>query len=281
MAKQVCDELGFELIHYKTESSAQFDTQAEKAAEAAELDGGIVVAAGGDGTIRGVAEKVRGRNIRFGVVACGTFNYFARTHQLSEDPEKAFREALQGTLKEVRLGEVNGRTFLINASLGLYAKAIRDREMRTNRWGRNRLVVIISTLISLIQGHRLLDITLSSEKQKQKVRTPMVFVGNNSLQLRALEMEVADCMKRDMLAVVVVKPLKTWDVIRVIFRGFAHNLNNEDGLTSFCADELAVETHRRKKTSVALDGEMFLLDSPLLIKSVPKALKLMTPSRQV
>ncbi len=281
MAKKVCDELGFKLIHYEIENPEQFDHQAEKAADAAEKDEGIVVAAGGDGTIRGVAEKVQGRNIRYGVIGCGTFNFFARTHKLPEDHEQAFRVALTGTVKEVRLGEVNGRTFLINASLGLYAKSIRDRELRTSRFGRNRIVVVISTIVSLIQGHRLLDITLTSENTKKKLQTPMVFIGNNALQLRDLSMDVADCMKRDMLAVVLMKPLKTWEIFRVIFRGFASTLDNDEGLTSFCVDELSIETHRRKKSSVALDGEMFLLDSPLTIKSLPKALKLMKPSEPI
>ncbi|MBC7419191.1 MAG: hypothetical protein H7328_00550 [Bdellovibrio sp.] len=277
IAQKVCTELGFKLVHYKIDSSEEFNGQAKKAADAAEQDGGIVVAAGGDGTIRGVAEKVHGRNIRFGVIGCGTFNFFARTHNLSDDPEQAFRDALTGTVHEVRLGEMNGRIFLINASLGLYAKAIRDREIRTSRWGRNRLVVIISTIVSLVQGHRLLDITLSSEKKIQKIQTPMVFVGNNALQLRDLAMDVADCMKRDLLAVVLMKPLKTWEVFRVIFHGFSSTLNTDEGLISFCVDELSIETHKRKKSSVALDGEMFLMDSPLTIKSLPKSLKLVKP----
>ncbi len=281
MADRVCAELGFQLIHYKIDDINNFDEYAEKAGKAAEQDGGVVVAAGGDGTIRGVAEKVQGRNIKFGVVACGTFNFFARTHKLPDDHEEAFRLAALGETKEVRLGEVNGRIFLINASLGLYAKSIRDREVRTSKWGRNRFVAIISSVITLFQGHRLLDITLSTSQVVEKWRTPMVFIGNNALQLRDLSMDVAHCMKKDLLAVVLMKPLRVWDMIRIIFRGLANTIDKDENLTSFCVDEVSIETHRRKKSTIALDGEMFHMNSPLIIKSLPGVLKLVKPPPQV
>lgn len=276
-AAQLCREYGYEFVHHDTSDHDSFEKQIEKAANEAEQDGGIMVAAGGDGTIRAVAEKVCGRDIRFGVVSCGTFNFFARTHQLPETSEEAFKAILTGEVKEVRLGEVNGRTFLINASLGLYAKAIRDREKNTSRFGRNRLVVIISTLFSILQGHRLLEVTLKSEDAKQKILTPMIFVGNNALQLRDLSMNVADCMKKDLLAAVLMKPLKVWEVVRALFYGFANKLDDEEGVVSFCIDEFEIITHDKRVSTVALDGELFKMSSPLKVRSVPKALKLIKP----
>lgn len=276
-ALALCQEHGFELIHYDTSDHTIFEKQIEKAADQAEKDGGIVVAAGGDGTIRAVAEKVYGRNIPLGVVSCGTFNFFARTHQLPEDPEEAFKTVLTGEIKEVRLGEINGRIFLINASLGLYAKSIQDREKRTSRYGRNRLVVILSTLYSLLEGHKLLEVTLKSEKNQQTILTPMIFIGNNALQLRDLSMDVARCMKMDMLAVVLMKPLKWWETLRAIFYGVTKKIDSEEGVLSFCVDEFSIIRHRKKMSTVALDGEMFKMSSPLKVKSLPQALKLIKP----
>lgn len=277
-AAELCRQYGYEFIHHETSDPASFETQIEKAANLAEKDGGIVVAAGGDGTIRAVAEKVSGRNIRFGVVSCGTFNFFARTHQLPETCEEAFKNVLTGEVKEVRLGEINGRTFLINASLGLYAKAIREREENTSRFGRNRLVVIISTLFSLLKGHRLLEVTLKADETHKKIRTPMIFIGNNALQLRDLSMNVAECMKRDLLAAVLMKPLSVWEMMRAIFYGFAKKIDDEEGVISFCIDEFEIITHDKKVSTIALDGELFKMKSPLKVRSVPGALKLIKPA---
>ncbi|MBC7742533.1 MAG: NAD(+)/NADH kinase [Bdellovibrionaceae bacterium] len=273
MALKVCTELGFELVHHNIDDPKTLDALAEKTAQLALSDNGMIIAAGGDGTIRSVAEKVQGHPIRFGVIACGTFNFFARTHKLPDDNEQAFRLALLGEVQKVRLGEVNGRIFLINASLGLYAKSIRDREMRTKRWGRNRVVAIISTFMSLLQGHRLLNVTLTFEKIHKKVQTQMIFIGNNALQLRDLSMDVADCMKRDLLAVVLMKPLKTWGKLRVIFHGISSTIDNDKGLISFCVDDLLIET-RRPMHIVALDGEMFQMKTPLVVRALPGVLNL-------
>ena len=265
-AKTICDELGFDLKCYNIEDC-------DKAVDNAEKDGGVVIAAGGDGTIRGVAQVASGRNVKFAAVPCGTFNFFARTHKIPEDHLEAFRLALTGQVKPVRLGQVNEHIFLINASLGLYAKAIQEREMRTSRFGRNRLVVIISTLISFFSSHSLLRVDLGSEGKVVSLRTPMIFIGNNALQLRNLALDVAGCMKENMLGVVLMRPLTKIEVLRVIFRGFFKTLDDEKNMDTFCVDEMTIHT-RKPYQLVALDGEMLLTQSPLKIKSLPGILNL-------
>lgn len=275
-AKAICDELGYELVNYEIANFSEFEKQSQKAVENAENDNGVVIAAGGDGTIRGVAQIAHGRPVRFAAVPCGTFNFFARAHRIPEDHLAAFRLALEGQIRPVRLGEVNGHIFLINASLGLYAQAIRDREKRTSRFGRNRLVVIISTLISLLSDHRLLKVDLVTEGTITTLRTPMIFIGNNALQLRDLALDVARCAKRNLLAVVLLKPITKMEALRIIARGFFKTLDNETSLDTFCVDEMTIYT-RQAEHMIALDGEVLRLKSPLKVKSLPGVLNLVTP----
>ena len=280
MVQRVCDENKLELVRYKTSETEDLDTIAEKAVKAAEIDKGVVVAAGGDGTIRTVAQKAHGRDVKFSVIPCGTFNFFARNHGIPDEHEEALKVAIFGEVKKVRLGEINGNIFLINASLGLYAKSIRDREIRTNRWGRNRLVAILSSILSFFQGHKkYLHVTLISEKAVTKTVTPMVFIGNNALQLRDLKMDVANCMKQDLLAVVLLKPIKWWALLRIIYYGIFKILEREDAIQSFCVNSLTIETRYPHKT-VALDGELFSMTCPLEVKALPQSLNLMTPKVQ-
>lgn len=278
IAKEICTELGVEFVQYDTSAEGALEAQAKKAVDAAENDGGVVVAAGGDGTIRGVAQIARGRNVKFAVVPVGTFNFFARNHQIPEDFADAFRIAIGGELKPVRLGEINGEIFLINASLGLYAKAIREREQRTSRFGRNRLVAVISTMMSFLSTHRLLNVQMSSGNKTQSFKTPMIFIGNNALQLRDLAFDVAECMKKNMLAVVMLKPLTKPETLRVLARGITKTIEKEERIESFCVDELTIHTRKLHQT-VALDGEMFKMISPLHVKAIPEALNMMLPAK--
>ncbi len=277
-AKAICNELGWELVDYPIENPEDFEKQSRLAVANASKDGGVVIAAGGDGTIRGVAQAAHGKPVRFAAVPCGTFNFFARGHRIPEDHQQAFRLALTGKDYPVRLGKVNDHVFLINASLGLYAKAIREREIRTGRYGRNRLVVIISTIRSLLDGHANLKVDLVTGGQVQSVRTPMIFVGNNALQLRDLQISAAQCMGKDLLAVIMMKPLTKLETLRIVVRGIFRTLENDQKLDIFCVDELTIHT-RKPSQSIALDGEIINLKSPFRIHALPGVLNMVKPRR--
>jgi diacylglycerol kinase family enzyme len=278
LARRVAGEHGFELVHYDTSAPDAFEREIKRAVDAAKGDGGIVLAAGGDGTIRSVAQQAAGTGVTFGAIPVGTFNFFARNHRIPEEPEAALRLAFTGETRPVRLGRINGHYFLINASLGLYAKSIRDRERATDRFGRARLIVILSTMRSLLSRHRNLDVDLVAGDETVRRKTMSIFIGNNALQLRDLTLGVARCMQHDLLAAVVLKPVSRWDMIRIFFRGLVKTLEQEERLESFCVDSLAIKLPMRR-TTVALDGEMFKMTSPLRIDAEPEILRLRLPPR--
>lgn len=277
IAQRVCDELGLLLVTYSPTDEEQFKKQIQQAVQNAADDGGIVLAAGGDGTIRAVAEAAALAGVRFGAIAIGTFNFFARTHKLSEDPEQAIRDALTGQIKNVRLGEINGHIFLINASVGLYAKSISEREENTKRFGRNRLVATLSTLKSLLNPHRNLNATFETAQGAENRKTPMIFIGNNFLQLHNLNFDAAECLKKDMLALVVFKPVHRTSVLRILWDTLLKKIDTNEDVESFCLKSMTIHT-QRKSHQVALDGELFHLEAPLHVKALPKALQLMVPA---
>lgn len=277
--KAIGDELGFSLEYHKVKEPSELESVAKSVVEAALQDGGIVMAAGGDGTIRTVAEVVQGTGARFAVVPCGTFNYFARTHRVPEDHDAAIRLAMTGECRPVRLGEFNGRIFLINASLGMYAQSIHEREKNTDRFGRSRIVAILSTLRTFLSDHLLLRVSMNTGAEKISMRTPMLFIGNNALQLRNLKMDVVRCMKEDLLAMVAMKPLTKLEMLRLIARGAMRTIENEERLESFCIDSLTIHSHP-KHQQVALDGEIFHMSSPFEVKALPEVLRMMLPPKE-
>jgi diacylglycerol kinase family enzyme len=93
----------------------------------AKSHGGIVVAAGGDGTINAVAEATLGSGCPFGVIPLGTFNYFSRAHGIPSDTQAASQMLLASRAFEVQVGLVNDRVFLVNGSIGLYPELLEER----------------------------------------------------------------------------------------------------------------------------------------------------------
>lgn len=99
-----------------TEAARLAEVAGEAVAEA-RARMGIVVAAGGDGTIHTVAQATLGSGCPFGVLPLGTFNYFSRAQGIPSDLEGACDVLLGTRAYEVQVGMVNEQVFLVNASL--------------------------------------------------------------------------------------------------------------------------------------------------------------------
>lgn len=270
VAKKVCDAHGWELKTHPISDVTNIDSVIKKAVRDAEKDQGTVAAAGGDGTLRAVVQEVKDRPLRFAAIPCGTFNIFARTHGIPEEAEKAIELALTGESRPVRIGQINDEIFLINANLGLYAKAIQDRKARTERWGRHRIVAMLSTLVSLLKGHQTLKVQLNVEKSVQNLKTQMIFIGNSPMQLENLDLDFG---KKDKLAVFLMKPVSVLGIIRILFRGILKTLNKEEALTQLDVSKMQINV-KHKTYKIALDGEMFKMHPPFIVESLPAGLHL-------
>jgi diacylglycerol kinase (ATP) len=81
-----------------------------------------ILAFGGDGTFRAVAEALLGIDVQLGLVATGTNNNIARALELPSDPHEATEIALAGSSEWISAGRVNGYFFLEGAGVGLEAE---------------------------------------------------------------------------------------------------------------------------------------------------------------
>ncbi|MCX5232711.1 diacylglycerol kinase family protein [Streptomyces sp. NBC_00233] len=95
----------------------------------------LVVACGGDGTVRACADVVAGTGIALAVVPCGTGNLLARNLGLPLDPATALEEALGGDCFGIDVGRVWGdrlrpARFTVMAGAGFDAAMVRDASPR-------------------------------------------------------------------------------------------------------------------------------------------------------
>jgi diacylglycerol kinase family enzyme len=255
------------------------DNKCEKTVKAMAAEDGLVIAAGGDGTINHAASLCHKYKVKLGVVPLGTFNYFARELGIPTDVEQAVDIALNGELKKVAVGFAQGQLFLNNCSFGLYTRIIRNREKDKARFGRLKLVAAWSAVGTLLKGQKRFAIRLTVGEHTETRHTNLVFVGNNTLQLENLGMDVAECTQNDQLAVVILRPMNRWEVSWILLRGALKSLHNESRLESFCIDRFTV-TSRRKRIEVAMDGELVQCTMPLEFRIEKDALHVMAPLPQ-
>jgi len=266
---------------------AELAAQAVQRAQQSSPVRGIVVAAGGDGTINAVAQATLGSGCAFGVLPQGTFNYFSRTHGIPADIDEAMQVLLNETAQPVQVGLVNERVFLVNASLGLYPALLEDREAWKQQFGRSRWVAIGAGLATLLRVHRNLRLRIEVEgpdapvPQLRELRTPTLFVGNNALQMEQLGFPEAQAIDAGELAGIALRPVGRLWMLWLLLRGAMGQLGAADKIVDFPFRQLTVRRARTfgaRRMKVATDGEITWLSLPLQFRVAPEPLWLVRPS---
>jgi YegS/Rv2252/BmrU family lipid kinase len=98
---------------------------AKDAAGKAVADGAdIVLACGGDGTVRAAAEALVGTDSALAVVPSGTANQFANAMSMPTDVKEILDLIASGQTRTIDTGRCNGMTFLVMAGIGFDAALI-------------------------------------------------------------------------------------------------------------------------------------------------------------
>lgn len=278
--EKVFNEAGREAEFLHITDPTHISQIARSAVERAQERHGVVVAAGGDGTINAVAAAVLGSGCPFGVLPQGTFNYFGRANAIPQDTEAAARALLGASISPVQVGLLNGRLFLVNASVGLYPQLLEDRETWKQKLGRSRVVAFASGLATLIQSRSQLDLQIEMAGKVVSMRTPTLFVGNNDLQMARVGIDDAqvDAMRKGLLTGIAVRPIGTLALFGLLMRGLIGRLGDAENIDSFSFRRLTVRPKHVKRIKIATDGEICWMNTPLVFEVADEALLLMVPA---
>ncbi|MDP3619629.1 MAG: diacylglycerol kinase family protein [Ramlibacter sp.] len=265
-------------------SPADLARVAREAANKALSTRTAVVAVGGDGTLNTVAQAAHATGCAMGVVAQGTFNYFARTHGIPTDPTEAVRMLLRSAPRPVQVAGINDRVFLVNASLGLYPDLLQDRETFKARFGRSRWVAFVAACATLLRAQRRLRLHIEMGGTVRDVQTLTLFVGNNRLQLEQFGADPQDTLVGTpgdgSMAALMLRPIGTLSMLGLMVQGAMGRLGEAAGVEGFEFQQMVVRptlSPGRTEVVVAFDGEVARMRSPIDIRVLDKPLYLLMP----
>jgi diacylglycerol kinase family enzyme len=224
-----------------------------------------LVAAGGDGTIAAVAEAALAHGRRLGILPAGTFNFVARGLGIPEELDAAVRTLVGGTVQPTTVGEVNGRLFLNNASLGLYPAILREREGIYRRWGRSRIAAHWSVVKAIFGAFRPLHLRVTADGRVIRARTPLLFVARSAFQLDRYGLPGADAVGAGRFALFLVPDVPPLRLFLIMLRLALGGVRPGRDIELVTCDEITVETSRRRLL-VARDGERGPMTSPLTFR---------------
>jgi diacylglycerol kinase family enzyme len=235
-----------------------------------------VVAAGGDGTVNAVASVVVGTDVPLGIIPAGTLNHFAKDAGIPLDLEEAARTIFNGMVRHVDVGEVNGRIFLNNSSLGIYPEIVTIREY-LERLGARRWVGILRATIHGLRRYPLLRVRLNVDGREFHRKTPFVFVGNNVYEMEGLRLGSRESLNAGVLCLCVAHRTGRAGLVRLAWHAIRGKLRESRDFDMLIARSVTAETPV-KRLRVAVDGEVQEMEPPLQYSIRDGALRVIVPT---
>jgi diacylglycerol kinase family enzyme len=212
--------------------------------------------AGGDGSQAVVAALASELDLPYSCIPAGTRNHFALDLGVDrEDVVGALDAFLDGGERRVDLAEVNGRVFVNNVSLGLYAEAVQREGYR-----EAKLRTILGTMPEALgpdgEGPRL---RWTGPRGEEQSSAAAILVSNNRYRLgRAIGSGTRPRLDEGRLGIAV-------------FMGQLEDGRRRRAWDQWSAAEFVVDGDG--PIAVGVDGEAMKFDSPLRFRVRPGALR--------
>lgn len=249
----------------------------DKAIQRAAKEEKRVVIAGGDGTVAAAAQHLAGIKTELAILPLGTLNHFAKDLGIPLAMEEAAVLALRGRAATIDVGEVNGRRFINNVSVGLYPFMVRDREDIRERRGWPKWLATLPAswgALSRLPHHRL---RIDFGGETRPVVTPLMFVGNNRYSLETGSVGSRLSLTEGKLAVYAVSRASRlallWFGVRALI-GMTDRAKDFAAARDSTAFTVAAST---PEIEIALDGEIGRMALPLNFTALPRALRVVVP----
>ncbi|HUK67162.1 MAG TPA: diacylglycerol kinase family protein, partial [Streptosporangiaceae bacterium] len=145
------------------------------ARQAVDQGADLLGVAGGDGTQALVAAIAAARDIPMMVISAGTRNHFALDLGLDrDDPASCLGALTDGVELRTDLGLIGDRTFVNNASFGVYAEVVQSPAYRDDKAG-----TVLQMLPDLLGGHQGAHLVVRADGQVILDGPQAVLVSNN------------------------------------------------------------------------------------------------------
>jgi diacylglycerol kinase family enzyme len=237
----------------------------------------VIGMAGGDGSQALVATVAARSGIPYVCVPAGTRNHFALDLGLDrEDVVGALDAFAAGTERRVDLASVNGRTFVNNASLGLYASITessqyRDAKLRT-------AATVLPDILG--PGAAPLDLSFTGPDGTVYPSAQMILVSNNPYQLaHAGGRGTRKRIDGGVLGIVAARIANAAEAAQFAALQAAGQTRRFPGWLEWSGKSFEIRS--AGPVQLGVDGETLAMDPPLLFESQPGALRVRLPPHAI
>ena len=229
--------------------------------------------AGGDGSMALVASIASRHGTPFVVIPAGTRNHFALDLGLDRtDVPGALQAYEDGADTTIDLAEVNGRVFVNNVSMGVYARIVQSADYR------NAKVQTAAAMLPDLLGPAAtpLDVRFMLPSGQEAAGAQLLLVSNNPYQLAQLRGGgTRERLDGGTLGIVYVRVESAADAERLAALEVAGQVQRFAAWSEWTAPQFEVRSGG--PVEIGIDGEAMILEPPLRFVSRPGALTVRLP----
>jgi diacylglycerol kinase (ATP) len=229
-----------------------------------------VVAVGGDGTIKMVAELVVDTPTILGLLPAGSANGMAKELNIPLTPLEALDIAVNGQSKAIDVLKVNNKEIGLHLSdIGLNALLVKYFEQSGKRgmWG------YVKGVFKVMANKQLMYVTIKTDTETIKRKAYMVVIANASKYGTGAVINPDGCLWDGLLEVVVIRRLHFVELLKTLIK---HKGFNEEYIEVFKTKKLQLSTMH--KAHFQVDGEYRDRTKNINVMVLPQALKVMLPA---
>jgi diacylglycerol kinase family enzyme len=233
----------------------------------------VIGMAGGDGSQALVASVAARHDVPFVVEPAGTRNHFALDLGLDRANVVGALDAFSdGVEHRVDLASVNGRIFVNNATLGLYARIVQSPEYRDAK--RETAAALLPELLG--PDAPGMDLRFVGPDGVPRTTADVILVSNNPYELdRSAGRGTREVLDRGLLGIATVAIDDARAAAQLVSLELAGQVQRYKGWLEWTAQRFEVAAD--EPVEVGVDGEALRMDPPLVFESLPGVLRVRLP----
>jgi diacylglycerol kinase (ATP) len=205
-----------------------------------------VIAVGGDGTLKLVAECLQGTKTPIGIIPAGSANGMAKELGIPVDVIEALELTVSGEPKEIHAVSVNGELCIHLSDIGFNAYIVKKFDDLAERG----MIGYAKATWKALWSHHKMDVEISMEEETIRSEAAMVVIANATMYGTGVKINPEGKLDDNVFEVILVKKYSFSEILKVRFTNLPFN---PEKIELFHTKKLSIKTHH--KAHFQVDGE--------------------------
>ncbi|MDN3587447.1 YegS/Rv2252/BmrU family lipid kinase [Pedobacter aquatilis] len=178
-----------------------------------------VIAVGGDGTLKLVAECLLNSDTPIGIIPAGSANGMAKELGIPTEIEEALQVVENGEAKKIHVIKLNNEICIHLSDLGFNAYLVKrfDSLQERGMWGYAKATW------HALWNHKRMDVELELKGEKVKSKAAMVAIANATMYGTGLKINPDGKLDDELFEIIVVKDYSYLEILKIWFTKLPFN----------------------------------------------------------